>query len=81
MPAAARICFALLIPPGGIRCRMPEAALHLTHPDIVNRLKRSEGHLRTIIAMLEMTKNKLIALRVADHEDDFIIYKVTETPA
>jgi len=32
---------------------MPKPSLHLTHPDIVNRLRRSEGHLRTIIAMLE----------------------------
>ena len=32
---------------------MARPALHLTHPDIVNRLRRSEGHLRTIIAMLE----------------------------
>ena len=27
--------------------------LHKTHPDIVKRLKRAEGHLRSIIAMLE----------------------------
>ena len=27
--------------------------LHLTQPDIVNRLKRADGHLRTIIGMLE----------------------------
>jgi uncharacterized protein len=27
--------------------------LHKTHPDIVKRLKRAEGHLRSIAAMLE----------------------------
>lgn len=28
-------------------------AAHESHPDIVNRLKRAEGHLRSIIAMIE----------------------------
>lgn len=32
---------------------MRKAELHQTHPDIINRLRRTEGHLRTIIAMLE----------------------------
>lgn len=27
--------------------------LHATHPDIVNRLKRAEGHLRSIVDMIE----------------------------
>jgi uncharacterized protein len=27
--------------------------LHASHPEIVNRLKRAEGHLRKIIAMIE----------------------------
>lgn len=26
---------------------------HASHPDIVNRLKRADGHLRRIIAMIE----------------------------
>lgn len=26
---------------------------HASHPDIVNRLKRAEGHLRTVIGMIE----------------------------
>ena len=30
----------------------------------------------TIIAILEMAKNKLIGFRLADYEDDFIIYKI-----
>lgn len=32
---------------------MNEPHIHLTQPDIVNRLKRAEGHLRTIISMVE----------------------------
>ena len=30
-----------------------DSKLHQTHPDIVKRLKRAEGHLRSIVAMLE----------------------------
>lgn len=30
----------------------------------------------TIIAMLEMVKNKIVGIRPADYEDDFIIYKI-----
>ena len=29
------------------------AALHKTHPEIVRRLKRAEGHLRSVVAMIE----------------------------
>lgn len=32
---------------------MPNSDLHTTHPDIVKRLKRAEGHLRSIVEMLE----------------------------
>ena len=32
---------------------MSEAHLHQSHPDIVKRLRRSEGHIRSIIAMIE----------------------------
>ena len=32
---------------------MEKLGLHRTHADIINRLRRSEGHLRTIIGMLE----------------------------
>lgn len=35
---------------------MSEPAQHRSHPDIINRLKRAEGHLRSIIAMLEAEK-------------------------
>lgn len=28
-------------------------SVHTSHPDIIKRLKRAEGHLRSVIAMLE----------------------------
>jgi DNA-binding FrmR family transcriptional regulator len=31
---------------------MPDALVHRTHPDIGRRLKRAEGHLRSIAGML-----------------------------
>jgi len=36
--------------------------IHTSHPDILNRLKRADGHLRTIIEMIE---NKRECLEVA----------------
>jgi DNA-binding FrmR family transcriptional regulator len=30
-----------------------DSELHTTHPDIVKRLKRAEGHLRSVVAMIE----------------------------
>ena len=30
-----------------------DSALHQTHPDIVKRLKRVEGHLRSMVTMIE----------------------------
>lgn len=32
---------------------------HTSHPDIIKRLKRAEGHLRSIIAMLETERGCL----------------------
>jgi DNA-binding FrmR family transcriptional regulator len=32
---------------------------HTSHPDIIKRLKRAEGHLKSIIAMLEEERNCL----------------------
>jgi hypothetical protein NreA len=32
---------------------MSETPLHQSHPEINKRLKRAEGHLKTIIAMIE----------------------------
>ncbi|WP_281261805.1 metal-sensing transcriptional repressor [Caballeronia novacaledonica] len=31
-------------------------SVHTSHPDIIKRLKRAEGHLRSVIAMLEAEK-------------------------
>jgi DNA-binding FrmR family transcriptional regulator len=36
-----------------------EATRHHTHPEIVSRLRRAEGHLGTIIAMIEEGRNCL----------------------
>ncbi len=33
--------------------------MHQTHPDIIPRLKRAEGHLRSVIAMIEAGKDGL----------------------
>jgi DNA-binding FrmR family transcriptional regulator len=32
---------------------------HISHPDIIKRLKRAEGHLKSIIRMLEEQRNCL----------------------
>ena len=32
---------------------MPHTALHQSHPDIIKRLRRAEGHLRGVVAMIE----------------------------
>jgi len=36
---------------------MDKNTLHQSHPDIVLRLKRAEGHLRSTIAMIEAGRN------------------------
>ena len=36
---------------------MDKKTLHESHPDIVLRLKRAEGHLRSTIAMIEAGRN------------------------
>jgi DNA-binding FrmR family transcriptional regulator len=36
---------------------MAETKVHQTHPEIVKRLKRAEGHLRSIAAMIEGGRN------------------------
>lgn len=38
---------------------MKQAAVHPSHPDILKRLKRVEGHLRTIVAMIEASRSCL----------------------
>ncbi len=34
-------------------------ATHISHPDIIKRLRRAEGHLRSIVAMLEQERGCL----------------------
>lgn len=36
---------------------MSETPLHQSHPEINKRLKRAEGHLKTIIAMIEQGRS------------------------
>ena len=38
---------------------MAKPALHATHPEVVNRLRRAEGHLRKIIDMIEARRECL----------------------
>ncbi|ENU4103943.1 TPA: metal-sensing transcriptional repressor [Pseudomonas aeruginosa] len=35
---------------------MTEAHKHSSHPDLIKRLKRAEGHLRHVVGMIEMGK-------------------------
>lgn len=41
------------IPSRGIGSGMQKTIAHQTHPEIVKRLKRAEGHLRRVVAMVE----------------------------
>lgn len=46
--------FSLMYPlPGDMMRTMSKLQIHETHSEIVKRLKRAEGHLRTILAMIE----------------------------
>jgi uncharacterized protein len=38
---------------------MSKIQLHTTHPEIVKRLRRAEGHMRTVIAMIEQQRGCL----------------------
>jgi uncharacterized protein len=40
----------------GIEETMTEDHIHASHPEIVKRLKRAEGHLRSVIGMIEAQK-------------------------
>ena len=53
----------------------------VTFFELVSHMTEKIRIIVTIIAMLEMVKNRIIALRLADHEDDFVIYKVEGTVA
>jgi segregation and condensation protein A len=44
--------------------------------ELVSHMTEKIRIIVTIIAMLEMVKNKIIGIRPADYEDDFIIYKI-----
>lgn len=44
---------ALTYPPRGDKSNAMDKLEHQTHPDIVKRLKRAEGHLRNVIGMME----------------------------
>lgn len=48
----------------------------VTFFELVSHMQEKIRIVVTIIAMLEMVKNRMIGLRQADHEDDFIIYKL-----
>ncbi len=48
----------------------------VTFFELVSHMTEKIRIIVTIIAMLEMAKNKLIGLRPADYEDDFILYKI-----
>jgi Uncharacterized conserved protein len=47
--------------------------------ELVSHMTEKIRIIVTIIAMLEMVKNKIIALRQTEHEDDFIIFKYRPT--
>jgi DNA-binding FrmR family transcriptional regulator len=36
---------------------MNKIVAHSSHPDIIKRLKRAEGHLRTIVGMVEVNRS------------------------
>ena len=45
--------------PGGYDIAMTTKATHQSHTDIVKRIKRADGHLRTIIEMIEAGRSCL----------------------
>ena len=50
----------LLHPPSQDMMRvMSEAIIHQSHPGIIKRLKRAEGHLRTTVEMMESNRSCL----------------------
>lgn len=38
---------------------MPKYSVHQTHPDVIKRLKRAEGHLRSVVEMIEAGRSCL----------------------
>jgi uncharacterized protein len=49
----SRLEATVLTPWTGYTCSMSENHIHTSHPDIVKRLKRAEGHVRRVIAMFD----------------------------
>ena len=49
----------LRYPPWGDRSNFMAHLSHASHPDIVKRLKRAEGHLLTVIGMIEAERSCL----------------------
>lgn len=52
-PAKKRSSLSLVSVKDSNNPARPHAHSHASHPDIVKRLKRAEGHLRSLIAMIE----------------------------
>ncbi len=48
----------------------------ITFFELVSHMSEKIRIIVTIIAMLEMVKNKIIALKPAEHDDDFILFKL-----
>ena len=48
----------------------------ITFFELVSHMSEKIRIIVTIIAMLEMVKNKIIAIRPAEHDDDFIVFKL-----
>ena len=53
----------------------------ITFFELVSHMSEKIRIIVTIIAMLEMVKNKIIAIRPAEHDDDFILFKLRTTAA
>ena len=53
----------------------------ITFFELVSHMTEKIRIIVTIIAMLEMVKNKIIGIRPTEYEDDFIIYKLRNEPA
>jgi segregation and condensation protein A len=51
----------------------------ITFFELVSHMSEKIRIIVTIIAMLEMVKNKIIAIRPAEHDDDFILFKLRTT--
>ena len=48
--------------------------------ELVSHMTEKIRIIVTIVAMLELVKNKIVGIRPTDHDDDFIIYKIGAQP-